>query len=427
MQAATDLMLILDGDASSIAALHAVADRLGCDRIEVSGAKMLAEILPTRKPTLVAIAIDRHESDLPGVLQTLVQCGIRPPTLLFGDVNARVLASVKRVAEARGFGIIGTRNRPLDIDDLERLLNAHTTAPAPIGRAELDQALAEQQFLLRYQPKVALAEGRTQIQGVEALVRWQHPRRGELQPRQFLGAIETHGLMAPLTDIVITEAIRQAGQWRAHDLSLEMAINLSPRLVKDRAFPDRLAALLQEYEVPAQQVVLDVTETCGSGDKELLLDVFTRLRILGVGLSLDNFGTGLSSLSELYQMPFSEIKVDGAILIDVQNDHEAELIVRAIADLAHGLGLVVCAEGIETKAMLDFARSAKFDSAQGRLFCGPVLASDIERLVRAWPESAAAATGTWRALRAPIVPPVDEQKITKRMRRLKLAGTEEIR
>jgi EAL domain-containing protein (putative c-di-GMP-specific phosphodiesterase class I) len=197
---------------------------------------------------------------------------------------------------------------------------------------------------------------------------------------------------------------------------LEMAINLSPRLVKDRAFPDRLAALLRESDVPPGQIVLDITETAGAGDGDLMLEVFTRLRILGVGLSLDNFGTGLSSLMELYRMPFSEIKVDRALLIEVPKEREADVIVRAITSLAHALDIAVCAEGVETKEMLDFVRSAGFDTAQGRLFSGPALAADIEQLLHSWPGSAAAATGTWRAIQSPGV---EESSITRRIRHLR--------
>jgi EAL domain-containing protein (putative c-di-GMP-specific phosphodiesterase class I) len=173
-------------------------------------------------------------------------------------------------------------------------------------------------------------------------------------------------------------------------------VNLSPRLVRDRAFPDRLATLLQESGVPPASFVLDVTEAAGSEDRDLMLDVFTRLRILGVGLCLDNFGTGLSSLTDLYRMPFSEIKIDHSLIADVAREPEAQLIVGAIADLAHTLQLTVCAAGVENRQTYEFVRSAGFDSAQGKFFSPPADAGDIERLIRAWPRPELAATGIWR-------------------------------
>ena len=131
-----------------------------------------------------------------------------------------------------------------------------------------------------------------------------------------------------------------------------------------------------------------------------MLDVFTRLRILGVGLSLDNFGTGQSSLTGLYRMPFSEIKVDHTLIADVPREREARLIVKAIVTLAHGLGLATCAEGVESAQMLDFVRSAGFDSAQGRFFSEPVSAAEIENIVRAWPSSGPATSGSWRVAKS---------------------------
>jgi hypothetical protein len=144
--------------------------------------------------------------------------------------------------------------------------------------------------------------------------------------------------------------------------------------------------------------MFDVTEASAADDRDLMFDVFTRLRILGVGLSLDNFGTGLSSLTELYRMPYSEIKVDQSLIADVPREREAQLIVRAIADLAHTLQLRVCAEGIETREMLEFARSAGFDSAQGHFFSSPVAAGEIEQLVRAWPGLGSSASGRWHGM-----------------------------
>ncbi len=416
MHTPADCMLILGHDLPSLEVLRCVANRLGCDRIEVGGLKDLPAVLAVRRPSIAVLAVDFVEADALAVLHTMAQHGQRPATLLIGGVKARLLASARRAAELQGLPIIGTRSLPLDELDVEQLLAAHTGTPPPVAREELERALAEHEFTLRYQPKIALGGDDLRVQGVEALVRWQHPRRGQLQPRQFLDAVETHGLLVDLTDFVITEAVRQAGVWHSRGMILEMVINLSPRLVKDRAFPDRLAALLRESDLPPGQIVLDITETAAAGDGDLMLEVFTRLRILGVGLSLDNFGTGLSSLMELYRMPFSEIKVDRALLIEVPKEREADVIVRAITSLAHALDIAVCAEGVETKEMLDFVRAAGFDTAQGRLFSGPVLAAEIEQLLHSWPGSAAAATGTWRVTQTPCV---EESAITRRLRRLR--------
>ncbi len=382
-------MLILDADASSVDLLRGVAQRLGCDHAVVSDTDQLTEVLAWRHPTIAVLAIDRLGNTGYGALPWLIDSGARPATLLVGAVDGRVLSSVRCAAEQRGLTIIGTHGRPVDPAEIERLLTPVLKGAAPLDSEEIARGLAEREFHLRYQPKIGTAGGACDFRGAEALIRWRHPRRGELRPQHFWSAAEKFGLESQLTDFVITEAIRQAGVWHRDGLSLDLIVNLSPRLVTDRSFPDRLQSLLQQHAVPANRVVLDVTETAGNRDRDLMLDVFTRLRIAGVGIALDNFGTGLSSLTELYRMPFSEIKVDSSLLADALRERDADLIVRGITRLAHDLGLAVCAEGIETPEMLDFVRSAGFDSAQGRLFCAPALAVDIERLARNWPLSSA--------------------------------------
>lgn len=396
-----DYMLILTQDLASLQMLRSVASRLGCEPIEASGLAELSTRLLARRPTIAVLAVDSADTDVFAVLHALVQHDERPVTLLVGAVKPQLLTSARRAAALKGLPVIGTRSLPLDELDIEQLLTPHVATPPPISRQELEQALAHEELLLHYLPKISLGGDAPRIQGVEALIRWQHPRRGQLRPWHFLQAVETHGLLVDLTDYVITAAVRQAGAWRSAGMDLQIVINLSPRLVKDHAFPDRLGSLLREYDVPATRVILDITETAGADNEKLMLDVFTHLRLLGVGLALDNFGTGLSSLMELYRMPFSEIKVDHALLAEAPKEREADVIVRAIANLAHALDMTVCAEGVESREMLEYVRAVGFDCAEGRLFSGPVRAIDIERLVRTWPDSAPAATGSWRALASP--------------------------
>jgi EAL domain-containing protein (putative c-di-GMP-specific phosphodiesterase class I) len=419
MQHQHDLMLIVDRDPVSLEVLRGVADHLGCDRIEADSATSLQEVLSARLPTIAVLAIDQIEADGVAVLQLLAQYGARPATLLIGSVKARVLSSAKRAAEASGLTVVGMSARPLDANHVENIVSAHLALLPPMAKEELEKALAEHELFLQYEPKVAISSDSLRIQAVEALVRWRHPRRGVLLPRHFLRAVEHHGLMSGLTDFVMTDAVRQATQWRAKGLPLQLVVNLSPRLVRDGGFPERLAALLREHDLPAEQLILDVTEAPGSDDRQLIRDVFTRLRIRGIGLSLDNFGTGLSSLTDLYRMPYSEIKVDHSLLADVPYEHDAQLIVRAIADLAHTLELTVCAAGVETRDMLEFVRAARFDSAQGRLFGGSMSGADIERLVLGWPRSAPAATGAWRALH---IAPEQDAGFSRRLRAPKVVS-----
>src|ERR1700730_1844565 len=395
-----DLLLILERDPKSLSVLRTVAERLGCDHVEADSADALPDILSHRRPTIAVLAVDGSDADGLAMLRVLAHEVTQPATLLIGAVHARVLAGARKTAEAQGLRVIGVATRPLDPVAIELLLMPHLKNAPPIALGELERALTEHELILEYLPKIDIRTGELKMQAVEALVRWQHPRRGLLYPRHFLGPMEDHHLMARLTDFVMTEAVRQAGQWRALGLPLEMVVNLSPKLITDREFPERIAVLLRESEVPAQQLILDVTEASSIEARDLMLDVFTRLRILRAGLTLDNFGTGVSSLTELYRLPFSEIKVDHTLIADVVRVREALLIVQAIANLAHTLELVACAGGVESREVLGFLRSAGFDTAQGRFFSAPVKPAGIERLVGTWPCSEAAATGHWRVMRS---------------------------
>lgn len=316
--------------------------------------------------------------------------------VLVSGEDGRLLERARSLAESCGFQVVHVLSRPIDKAAIEQMLVPYLARPPRVPLAELEKALAEHELVLLYQPKVAISPAGLRIQGVEALLRWQHPHRGLLRPREFLEAITEHGLMSNLTDFVMAEALRQAGVWRERGLRLEMVVNLSARLVRDRQFPERLASLLHENEIPADGLTFDITDTSSIDDRGLVLEVLRRLRILGVGLSIDNFGTGMASLAEIYRMPFSEIKVDRSLIADLPQEHDATVVMRAIADLAHALHLKVCAAGVETRQMLESVRAAGFDSAQGHFFSDAVQAEEIERLVPTWPSFGPGATGSWR-------------------------------
>src|SRR5579863_2440052 len=246
--------------------------------------------------------------------------------------------------------------------------------------AELCRALDEHELTLHYQPK--LTAGRSPgVAGVEALVRWNHPELGLLLPGQFLPLAATAGLMTEVTDFTITEAIQQHAVWRGRGIDLPIAVNLAPALVKDEGFPDRLMGGLREFDVPPTRLTLEVKEMARLSDRALCLEAFTRLRAAGVGLALDDYGSGLSSITELYRMPFTEVKIDGALIADATRDENAGIVMRAIVRLAHELFMVVTAEGVESDLQLDHAVFSECDFAQGTLLCGPRRPVDLERFL----------------------------------------------
>jgi EAL domain-containing protein (putative c-di-GMP-specific phosphodiesterase class I) len=375
-----DVFLVIDDDEATLRHAHQLGDLLGCEIIEVSDPEQLLPILTLRQVTMVFLGIDSRAAPPVTVLRMLAESATQAPLILLADPSSRLLGSMRRLARERGLMIAGVLPRPLNVSAAEQLCTPLLRAPPVIPRVELEQALAEHEMYLLYQPKMVIEPTGLRIDGAEAFVRWRHPRRGVLRPAQFLASLERENLLTGLMDFVMREAIRQAGQWGECGLALQVNINLSPRLVRDHEFPERLTRLLREYSVAPRLISLDLTEGI-AGDRALALEVFTRLRWMGVGLALDNFGKGYSSMTELYEIPFNEVKIDGALISEVPHSPDASVIVRALIQFAHALGLRVCAEGVETAEALEFLRTVGCDALQGRIVSPPVEAGEIEKMV----------------------------------------------
>jgi diguanylate cyclase (GGDEF)-like protein len=241
---------------------------------------------------------------------------------------------------------------------------------------ELRRALDHDELVLHFQPKVALSTGR--VIGVEALVRWQHPERGLLGPGDFLGVAERTGLIAGVTRWVLDAAVRQCASWRRAGTEMPVAVNLAAANIVDATLPDAVAAILQRWELPGSLLECEISEDTVMGDPRRATDVLERLRDLGVRLSLDDFGTGHSSLSYLKRLPLDEVKIDRSFVIGMAEDPSDAAIVRSTIDLARHLGLAVVAEGVETSEVLDVLASLRCDVAQGFLLSRPLPAAELD-------------------------------------------------
>jgi EAL domain-containing protein (putative c-di-GMP-specific phosphodiesterase class I) len=250
-----------------------------------------------------------------------------------------------------------------------------------------ERALARQKLRLVYQPKVSLKDGR--LTRVEALVRWDDPERGPVSPSRFVPLAEKHGLIDQLTEWGLKTTLNQWKVWREQGLETRLAFNISAISLQRLDFPDMVERLCREMEVPTDRLVLELTE--GATQQFVkLMDTLTRFRIKGIGLAIDDFGTGYSSLLQLRQLPFTELKIDRCFVADLPAAHDSRLIVKTIIDLAHGLGLVATAEGVETIEQLRLIRELGCDVVQGFLIAPPLepggLISWNEDFKRRWPE-----------------------------------------
>jgi diguanylate cyclase (GGDEF)-like protein len=238
---------------------------------------------------------------------------------------------------------------------------------------ELRKALDYHELFLCYQPKVEMASNR--LCGVEALLRWNNPKRGFVPPAEFIPIAEQSGLIRPLTLRSLLLAIQQERQWLDSGLEIPVAVNLSAVSLQDMELPGQIAALLNEYHVPARYLELEITESAIMTTPNRGLEVLKCLDGMGITLSIDDFGTGYSSLSYLKKLPVHTIKIDLSFVVNIHVDEKDSKIVRAIVDLGHNLGLQVIAEGVEKQETWEKLLSLGCNMAQG-YFIGRPLPAD---------------------------------------------------
>ena len=249
--------------------------------------------------------------------------------------------------------------------------------------SEVGAALTTDQFALYYQPKINIRE--REVTGVEALIRWNHPREGLIRPGEIIPQVERSTLIHPLTLWVIDTAAKQCHEWRQHGLPVRMAVNISARNLLDTALPDDITDILLKYDLPPASLELEITESAIISDPDHAAYVLNKLHARGVRITIDDFGTGYSSLAHLKQLPLSSLKIDASFVVDMPRDDNDAIIVRSTIELAHNLGMSVTAEGVETKEILHRLDFLGCDEAQGIFMCPPLPADQASAwLHRHW-------------------------------------------
>jgi diguanylate cyclase (GGDEF)-like protein len=234
---------------------------------------------------------------------------------------------------------------------------------------ELRRAIEADELTLAYQPKVSLCTG--QCVGVEALIRWQHPQRGMIPPDQFISLAEQTGLIKLVSRWVINTALRQSREWLSQDVVLPIAVNLSMRDLHDPELPETVASLLERWNVPASNLVVEITENGLMAEPTRAMQIISGLRLMGIRIAIDDFGTGYSSLAYLKRLPVDELKIDRSFIRELTTDADDLAIVRSTISLGHDLELSIVAEGIEDAATAELLRRLGCDVAQGYYFGRP--------------------------------------------------------
>jgi EAL domain-containing protein (putative c-di-GMP-specific phosphodiesterase class I) len=337
-------------------------------------------------PTVILLDLQMPGRDGIELLRELAGLdGLRPKVLIASGLDSRVLTTASELGLSMGVDIEGAFCKPIALDELEVLLVRLKSQEKLISAKTLRSALDNGQLVVHYLPKASFkSPGRWIIEGAEALVRWEHPEYGLLYPKDFIGIAEESGLITELTDFVFRSAMEQARVWFANGLYMELGMNLSAQFLGDLEFPDRLLTLIRENNLDPSMITLELTETAALQDPSVTLDILARLRVKNINLCLDDFGTGASSLTHLYRMPFSEVKLDNQFMNDMRVREDARALVEGLIYLAHKLKMRACAEGVEDEATLQLLESMHCDKVQGHYIGAAVRAKDLQELVANW-------------------------------------------
>ena len=366
-------LLVIDDERGMCDLVAEVAEDRGFETESVTTHRKFREVCHEFRPTFIVMDLAMPDGDGVELLRFLSAEYNKATIVLISGFDKKVLNTVRQLGEEQGLNIAGALQKPIAIEDLEAMISVAPDLCEEALIEELADALETGQLTAYYQPKASLITGPPHpVEDVEALVRWRHPERGLLTPDAFLGIAERANLLLPLTLAVARQAFAQVVAWDAKGLKMSVAVNVAPQMLTNLHLPDEIVELAREIGVSTKRVMLEITETGVMEDPHLAMDILTRFRLKGLHLSLDDFGTGFSSLAQLYRMPFSELKIDQSFVRDVSKSDEARVIVRTMAEMARNLNLSVCAEGVEDSETLEFLMTCGCDKAQGYLISKPV-------------------------------------------------------
>jgi EAL domain-containing protein (putative c-di-GMP-specific phosphodiesterase class I) len=347
-------------------------------------------------PALLIVDLEMPTMDGPELLTQLRQRRIDIPVVVASSRERALIQSVSHMGLVLGLRIVAAVQKPLSEATLaaalvkwrrERPTRMEPSEALPIDADGLRNALQQDELRVHFQPQIEIRGG--VVRGVEALVRWQHPTLGLIAPDQFIPLAEQSGLVHELTLQVLNRALLQTVAWSAQDLNLTVAVNISPLLLDRAELVQEIASLQQGYGVPAERIILEVTESSLLRDPAVALGVLTRLRLRGFGLSLDDYGTGFSSMQQLARIPFTELKIDRSFVRGVHERESVRVMVRSAVEMASELGLVTVAEGVESPLELRILESCGCTLAQGWMFAKAMPAVELTPWLRSRVQEAA--------------------------------------
>lgn len=384
-------LLILDDDPGVGQTIELIAQASGLQTLFTQEPDVFFSKLDEWAPDYIALDLVMPQMDGVEVLAKLAEQQCQAQIIITSGVGHRILDAAGRTAAERGLKIVGVLSKPFMPSALRKLLgDAKVEAGAPavavpaqeppqrIGRSDIRAGLDNDEFFVVYQPKMRCRD--RSVQGFEALLRWKHPELGFIPPDTFIRVAENVGLIDELTERVFDMAFA----WFAENFrqtEMRLSVNISARTVMDEAFVESITRRCERENLSTRQIICELTETSAMEDPVGSLGALTRLRMKGVHLSIDDLGTGFSSLLQLVRLPFSELKVDKSFVISAARSSESRQVIKAIVGLGQSLDMQTTAEGVEDAETLRFLEEIGCNLAQGYFIARPMTGNDAMQWV----------------------------------------------
>jgi EAL domain-containing protein (putative c-di-GMP-specific phosphodiesterase class I)/DNA-binding NarL/FixJ family response regulator len=350
---------------------------------------------PTRPVDIVISDLEMPGMDGMEFVRHLGETGVRVSIILASALERKLLASIATMSEAYGINLLGVVEKPITPGKLEALITLHKPPQAQRGRSktagptftleEIAAGLKNNEFEPFFQPKVELATGR--VKGAEALARWRHSQHGIIAPYAFIEPLEDNDLIDELAWVMLRKAAAFCSTWRSAGLEATVSVNLSLKSLTDIRLADRVTELVLSENLEPRHMVLELTESAATTDLGKALENLARLRIKGFGLSIDDYGTGYSSMQQLTRIAFTELKIDQSFVTNAAKQESAKVILESSLDMARKLNITAVAEGVETQADWNLLRQLGCGLAQGYFIARPMEAGAYLKWVRGWKQS----------------------------------------
>lgn len=387
-------VLVVDDDTFILTTTQVALERLGFESVlTAENAENALAHMRSADPPVGLVLSDLNMPDVDGVelLRLFVEQGYGGDIVLFSGEDERTLSMAVNLAKARNLSVLGAISKPFQATALAELL-AHR-APIPktaqrnpakqVTAAMLAAAIDAEELVPWYQPKIDIAS--KAVVGFEALARWPSAE-GMIFPDTFIPVAEEHGLIDPMTFLLIKQVVRMGKQWREQGMTTKVAVNISMDSLRNLDFPDQLDQLFQAEGEDASRFKLEITETRLMDDYVSVLDVLLRLRLKKIRLSMDDFGTGHSNLGQLRDLPFDELKLDRSYIQGAVQDAKTRAILESSVEMAKKLGMEIVAEGVETLEDWKRVEQLGCNQVQGYFVARPMPGDNIPNWVASWPE-----------------------------------------